>query len=245
MIQYPTSNLHKKITSNNSSCNDCETICSQSLDNSSFCDKSDTSNNSVSNYCAKEIIIKNNERCNDNGEKIIEFSENHTSGILKITKIKGNLGTAILKIKDGNNINLNSQLFRGILSLSIINNTHNDINIDYNKNKNLVFKNNHFTVFKRKNDCKWEIIMIYEIKNKCENYYYNGKKCEEKQNIFEKKENIDKMHKIDKIDKIYENKCQKKYFENFSDDNKINKNKYTSKIPPKKCNCGDDNDSLS
>jgi hypothetical protein len=205
MIQYPTSNLYKKIRSDKSSC-DC-TSYSSSQSNSSFCSKYDNICNKFdrneynsSKYCAKEIFVKNKCNCNrncncdcdcdcdcdDNDEKVIEFGENHTNGILKITKIKGNLGTGILKIINGNCINLNSDIFRGLLSLSIINNTRESVNINYNKNIRFVLNTCHFIIFKRKNDCKWEIMMMYEIKNKYENYYYEGKKCDEK--FFKKKD---------------------------------------------------------
>jgi hypothetical protein len=230
MIPYPISKLHKKIVSDKSSCDCNETLCSQSQSNASFCNKSDISDNSLSKYCAKEISFQNKNSCCYDEEKIIEFCENHTNGILKITKIKGNLGTGILKITNGDCLNLNSHIFKGLLSLSIINNTHNDVFINYNKDKRIVLKMCYFIVFKRKNDCKWEIMMIYEIKNKCDNYYYKGKKCEKKY-----KKEISDNENI-----IFENKCKKNNFDdlcNNSEDTRKNKKR-------KNCNC-DDIDSSS
>jgi hypothetical protein len=182
MISYPISNLHKKVFSDKSSCECnnqcCDTICTSTQSNASV--------SSSSKYCAKEININNNNNCCDDGEKVIDFCENHTRGILKITKLKGNLGAGILKIIHGNCINLDSRIFKGLISLSIINNTQEVININYNKNKKCALKLYCYIIFKRKHDCKWEIIIMYELKNKCENYYYKAKKCHEETKYVDK-----------------------------------------------------------
>jgi hypothetical protein len=224
MISYPKSKLHDKLSSNNSSfysdeCSDFKSSCSSSkasfstsksscsnniskshCSNStplfteckSFCDDCSISNNCCekNNYCAKEICTNGDKFC----EKTIQFTENHTNGILKITKIKGNLSTGVLKILCGNSVNLNSKIFDGILTLSIINN-HCDIIINYNNSQKIELTPSNYCVFQRKNNCDWKLSTMYELKNMSCNYYFKSKnicesthdhetkKCEDKQKI--------------------------------------------------------------
>jgi hypothetical protein len=202
MISYPTSKLHNRLSSEKSSnCDDTNSICSSvnssiyssscstsniihdssceskySINNWDFCNNEQKCR--ISDFCAKEIYPHQKE---ESCEKIIKFSENHTSGILKITQIKGNLGTGILKIISGNYINLNNKIFDGLLNISIIIDGNENVNIKFNGSEKIQMSNSHYIILKRKNNCKWELVSFYELKNMSQNYYYKTKNiCSQK-----------------------------------------------------------------
>jgi hypothetical protein len=200
MISYPKSKLHRKIICGNSmcECGCCEMVyspISSDCDSRSFC-CSDTSY--INNYsnCCEEEIIENNCCKNNCCETTMEFSENCTKGILKIIKIKSDFSTGYLKIYFGNCINLKREIFDGMLTLSIMNDTNNDIYIN-NHNKKIVIKSNNYVLLKKCN-CEWKLTASYKIKCKKEKSCYKKNKeccCEKKSGKFYDSNNI-----------IYENK---------------------------------------
>jgi hypothetical protein len=231
MISYPTSKLHNRISSEKSfSCDDtnsvCSSICSSSnIIHDSSCeskysvDKWDFCNNQrkcgisgISDFCAKEIYPHQKE---ESCEKILKFSENHTSGILKITQIKGNLGTGVLRIISGNCINLNSKIFDGLLNISIIIDGNENVNIKFNGCEKIQMTNSHYIIFKRTNNCKWELVSFYELKNISQNYYYKTKNICSQKDKEEKNCSNKNECKIQLCDEkiIFENKkCNKEKF---------------------------------
>lgn len=167
---------------NNETIYDCNYDCDYDYD----CDqKTQCDNKSESIYCyenekqyhVREVKTKQKK----NSEININFCENNTSGYLTYTIIKGNIKTGHLQIKIGNCINLSSDLFKGMLSLSIFNNTNNKVLI---KNKpHITLKPNNYCLLKKNNLCKLELVSIYEIntriKKKC-NYSDNSENsCDE------------------------------------------------------------------
>lgn len=220
MIPYPISKLHCRITSEKSS-NCCDTSdnssvctslssmresCESKYISKPFCNQKP---NYYENKCKCEDITPCKTKCNDydcypeeicrtkkdSCEKILNFSENQTCGILKITKIRCDLGSGALKIFSGNCVDLNSKLFDGILTL-IITVCHSDsVYIKYNTCNKILINKMHHIVFKRKTNCTWKLISMYEFKKveqKCQ--YKKIKKIVPCDNVCDKQKHCHKKN---------------------------------------------------
>ena len=186
---------------------------------SSLCNSMNSKSDDNSKYEITNLYIPKNDH--KNCEKIMEYNDMGTKGVLTVTKIKANINNGILQMVSGNCVKLNHFLFGNLITLSINNSTKNNINVRSSNNK-YELKAGYYAVLNKNKYDMWDLCSLYKIRRKKEKkeklQYYDinekGSECFTSGYENSAKHNSPKMNINDRIKEYINaqmNECESVY----------------------------------